>query len=211
MIQTISVLNYGMGNLGSVVNMLKRFSIQVQIVEDYASLKNAEKLILPGVGSFDKAMSNLDNLGFTELLKEKINEQKIPVLGICLGMQLLTKSSEEGSRLGLGLINANVRQFSNNISPELKVPHMGWNLIKPMRESKLLENLDDQSRFYFVHSYFVECHDVNDVIASTYYGIEFVSAFQQDNIVGVQFHPEKSHRFGATFLKNFVDFYYVKT
>jgi glutamine amidotransferase len=177
------------------------------ITSDPAEIEVAEKFILPGVGHFDKAMHNLTHLGLVDVLRKKVLEDKVPVLGICLGMQLLCKNSEEGSRDGLGFVDAYVKRFYFTDEIGLKIPQMGWNLIKPEKASPLLENNGKDSRFYFVHSYHVVCNNPQDVLTSTYHGYRFTSSFERDNIIGVQFHPEKSHRFGMQLLKNFVENY----
>jgi glutamine amidotransferase len=203
----ITIINYHMGNLGSITNMLKRIGAMSTITSDPAEIEVAEKFILPGVGHFDKAMHNLTHLGLVDVLRKKVLEDKVPVLGICLGMQLLCKNSEEGSRDGLGFVDAYVKRFYFTDEIGLKIPQMGWNLIKPEKASPLLENNGKDSRFYFVHSYHVVCNNPQDVLTSTYHGYRFTSSFERDNIIGVQFHPEKSHRFGMQLLKNFVENY----
>ena len=195
-----------MGNLGSIANMLKRIGYTCEICADADKIEKAKKIILPGVGHFDKAMENLVKLGLIETIKIKALQDKTPILGICLGMQLMCKSSEEGTRQGLGLIDAVVKRFNfshNNI----KIPHMGWNIASPKKDSKLFTNHDIDTRFYFVHSYYVVCNETNDTLTTTHHGLEFTSSFEHNNIIGVQFHPEKSHRFGMELLKNFVKKY----
>jgi glutamine amidotransferase len=198
-----------MGNLGSIQNMLKKIGEQSIISSDKEDIKNATKIVLPGVGSFDKAMSNLEKLSLTEIIKKKVLEDKTPIIGICLGMQLLTKGSEEGTLKGFNFIDAYSKKFDfsllENSSP---VPHMGWNKVYLEKESKLLEdNIDRENRFYFVHSYAVSCNNREDILTTTNYGYEFVSSFEKNNIIGCQFHPEKSHKFGMKLLKNFVENY----
>jgi glutamine amidotransferase len=161
---------------------------------------------LPGVGHFDKAMENLEKLGLIETIKKKALKDKTPILGICLGMQLMCKSSEEGTRLGLGLIDANVKRF-NFSHNNLKIPHMGWNIASPKKDSSLFTKHITDTRFYFVHSYYVVCNDTKDTLTTTNHGCEFTSSFEHNNIIGVQFHPEKSHRFGMEVLKNFIEKY----
>lgn len=203
----ITIINYHMGNLGSIANMLKRIGAQSTITSDQAEIETAEKIILPGVGHFDKAMHNLRQLELVDVLRKKVLEDGIPVLGICLGMQLLCKNSEEGSLDGLGFIDASVKRFSFSQENGLKIPHMGWNLIKPEKASTLLEHNGQDARFYFVHSYHAVCNNPQDVLTSTNHGYRFTSSFERNNIIGVQFHPEKSHRFGMQLLKNFVENY----
>jgi glutamine amidotransferase len=199
----ITIINYGMGNLGSVQNMFNRIGVKSRISGDLNEIKESEKLLLPGVGAFDAAMQRINDGGFNELLTHMVKIDKIPVLGICLGMQLLTSSSEEGLLPGLGWINAKTVKFKFSEDSSLKVPHMGWNLINVKNDSRLTKNLPDEPRFYFVHSYFVKCHHPENIICKTHYGHDFDSVIQKDNIWGAQFHPEKSHKFGMKLLKNF--------
>ena len=197
----ISIVNYGMGNLGSVLNMLKKIGVQAEIVENPEKLVLASKILLPGVGSFDKAMSRIQEIGFKEVLDQKALVEKVPVLGICLGMQLLTRSSEEGVLPGLGWIDADTIRFPS--TQGLKVPHMGWNIVIHSTGSKLTQHLPEESRFYFVHSFRVNVDHQENSILKAQYGITFDAAIQKDNIYGAQFHPEKSHKFGMQLLRNF--------
>ena len=197
----ITVLDYGMGNLGSIRNMLKRIEVDCAIASNLDSLRSAEKLILPGVGAFDAAMSRIHESGMYDILNQKALEERIPILGICLGMQLLTFGSEEGEIDGFGWIPAQSRRFPKD--QEIKVPHMGWNLVTTSSPSRLTENFENEPRFYFVHSYAVHVDNAEHSILKTNYGIDFDSAIQKDNIMGVQFHPEKSHRYGIRLLNNF--------
>ena len=198
----ITVIDYGMGNLGSVINMLKKIGVASKINSDLEEIKTATKLLLPGVGSFDKAMQRINDSGIKEGLDYKALKEDTPVLGICLGMQLLTNSSEEGIERGLGYINASTKKFTFQDN-KMKVPHMGWNLVEKSTSSLLTTNFDEESRFYFVHSYYVEVEKQENSILKTTYGLEFDSAIQHKNIYGAQFHPEKSHKFGMKLLKNF--------
>jgi len=200
----IVVIDYGMGNLGSIANMIKKVGHKCFITSDIEEIKQATKLILPGVGSFDNSMKNLTELGMIEVLNKKVLVEKTPILGICLGMQLMTKGSEEGKLSGLGWIDAQTKKF---VSDTLKIPHMGWNIIKHQKESKLFDECESEKRFYFVHSYNVSCNQEIDILTNTNYIQDFVSSFEKENIVGVQFHPEKSHKFGMSLLKNFVENY----
>lgn len=199
----ITIIDYGMGNLGSIVNMVNRIGGSSEITSDISKIALAEKIILPGVGSFDKAMENLKKMDLIKILNKKVINDKVPVLGICLGMQLLTKSSEEGILPGLGWIDGKVLKFQ--IGENLKVPHMGWNHLNIQKKNQLLKNLHSESRFYFVHSYFFSCNNHDDILSTTEYGKEFTSSVNKDNIFGVQFHPEKSHKFGMQLLENFIE------
>lgn len=200
----ITIVNYGLGNLGSIQNMLKKIGVMdVLISNNPDDILNADKLILPGVGAFDAGMSKINELGLVPLLNQAVLEQKKPVLGICLGMQLMTLKSEEGQLKGLSWMNAEVKKFQFENS-ELKVPHMGWNFVE-IKNSDLKMKLIDPSRFYFVHSYYIQCHDENDVSITCQYGHDFVAGFRKDNMMGVQFHPEKSHKYGMELMRYFVE------
>jgi glutamine amidotransferase len=203
----ITIIDYKTGNLGSIQNILKRIGEDSVVTSDKDEIARATKFILPGVGAFDTGMRNLTGLNLIDILNKKVIEEKIPVLGICLGMQLLSKGSEEGSLPGLGWIDASTVHFKFEDSTEYKIPHMGWNFIRLHKTGRLFDNMYPDSRFYFVHSYFFSANDPEDVLTSTTYEIEFTSAIERGNILGVQFHPEKSHKFGMKLLKNFVDFY----
>lgn len=199
----ITIVNYGMGNLGSVQNMLKRIGTPCKISSDLKEIEAAEKILLPGVGAFDAAIQKIDELGLRSVLVHKAIDQKVPFLGICLGMQLLTRSSEEGVLKGLDLIPAQTIKFKFDNNPSLKIPHMGWNFVKQNNPSKLTEGFTSDYRFYFVHSYKVVCDKNENSILKTDHGGEFDSAIQKDNIYGAQFHPEKSHKYGMHLLTNF--------
>jgi glutamine amidotransferase len=202
----IVIVDYGMGNLGSIANMLKRVGAKGVISADPSVIEIADKLILPGVGAFDNGMKNLDNLGLIPILKAKVFEEKTPLLGVCLGMQLLTQRSAEGTMPGLGWIGAETVRFRfDNTQQGLKTPHMGWNFIKVKQPSPIFDNMYENPRFYFVHLYHVVCEDDRNVLATTYYGYEFASAVIRENIIGMQFHPEKSHKFGMRLFRNFVE------
>lgn len=203
----IAIVDYRTGNLGSIQNILKRIGEDSIITSDKDVIANATKIILPGVGSFDTGMRNLIELDLINILNQKALNEKVPVLGICLGMQLLSKKSEEGVLPGLGWINAETQRFNFKNTVEYKIPHMGWNFIKVHKESNLLKNMFSESRFYFVHSFFLMANDKQDILTTSEYEIEFTSAVEKENILGVQFHPEKSHKFGMKLLKNFVDNY----
>lgn len=203
----IVIIDYGMGNLGSVANMLRRLGVAARISGDPAVVAEADRLILPGVGAFDQGMRNLHASGLVEVLQERVFERGVPLLGICLGMQLLTRSSEEGSLSGLGLFEADTIRFHlpdplPGIRQVLKVPHMGWKQVTVRKRDPLFVGLETGARFYFVHSYHVVCAPA-DAAAVAEHGYEFVSAIQKGHIAGVQFHPEKSHRYGMVLLRNF--------
>lgn len=198
----ITIVDYGMGNLGSVFNMFKKIGVASKITSDLEEIKSATKLLLPGVGSFDKAMQRINTSKIKEVLDHKVLIEQTPILGICLGMQLLTNSSEEGMEKGLGYINASAKKFSFQDN-KMKIPHMGWNLVHKSTKSKLTDGFIQESRFYFVHSYYVEVEDQENSILKTNYGLEFDSAIQHKNVYGAQFHPEKSHKYGMKLLKNF--------
>lgn len=198
----VTIVDYGMGNLGSIQNMFKRIKVASEITGDKEKIAAAKKILLPGVGAFDAAMERINATGLRELLDHKAKEEKIPVLGICLGMQLLTRSSEEGVLPGLGWLDAQTIKFKLQ-DTSLKVPHMGWNLVYPVRESPLIAELPEEPKFYFVHSFHVRCSNNEDVLTTTNYGKHFHSIVQHDNIYGAQFHPEKSHKYGMKLLHNF--------
>jgi len=199
----ISIINYDMGNIGSIANMLKKIGEAVNIAHTPEDILKAEKLILPGVGAFDRGMSNLAKTGFLEALHEKV-KAGTPILGVCLGMQLMSKRSEEGVLPGLGWIDAHTVKF-NLADKLLKIPHMGWNeVIAEATQHYLFQNLPERPRYYFVHSYHVQADTPDIIVAKTSYGIPFVSAFQKGPIMGVQFHPEKSHKFGMELYRRFV-------
>jgi len=199
----ITIVDYDMGNLGSITNMLKYIGVESEISKTSEQLKNAKKIILPGVGSFDKAVNQINESGCREILDEKALKEKIPILGICLGMQLLTEGSDEGKQSGLRWVQGKAYRFPK--SENLKVPHMGWNLVHKSTESDLTSDLLPESRFYFVHSYYVKVKNEKNSILKTSYGLEFDSAIQNENIYGAQFHPEKSHKYGMQLLNSFVE------
>jgi glutamine amidotransferase len=202
----ITIIDIGMGNLGSIVNMLEKIKVKAVISSDENDIFKAEKLILPGVGSFDNAMKNLNDMHLISILNSRVNEDKIPILGICLGIQLFTKRSEEGVLPGLGWIDATTVKFNFSVeNVQLKVPHMGWNTVNPKHDSSLFCGLLNESRFYFVHSYHIICNNTQDILSTTHYGYDFVSSIQSGNIYGTQFHPEKSHKFGMKVLQNFAE------
>lgn len=199
----IVIVDYGLGNLESVLNMFKKIGVKdVTISRDKDVLMKADKLLLPGVGSFDAGMRNLEDSGLIPILNQKVLVEKTPILGICLGMQLLTHKSAEGIKAGLGWIDAETIKF--NLAPELKlkVPHMGWSYVNVQKNNVLIDS-ESKNRFYFVHSYYVKCFDENQSIAKSNFGIDFTCMVNKENVYGVQFHPEKSLKFGMKLLENF--------
>ena len=202
----ITIIDYGMGNLASMLNMIRRVGGDAVITSDLQLIKSADVLILPGVGAFDNAMQKLRDGNFVEVLKERVVEKKVPFLGVCLGMQLLFASSEEGVLPGMGFISGEVKKFNfmDAEQKKLKVPHMGWNAVSYKSGHVLFAGFEDEPRFYFVHSYYVECENKENVIGTSEYGHPFASIVQKDNIVATQFHPEKSHKFGMKLLENFL-------
>lgn len=199
---TVSLISYGLGNLGSVANMLKRVGAEVRFVSTPDEVLSSDRLLLPGIGAFDAGMRQLDEHGLTPAIKLFAATGK-PLLGICLGMQLLLDSSEEGEAPGLGLIPGRSVRFLESAGS--RVPHMGWNLVEPTRQDNLVDSLPAESRFYFVHSYRVVPDDDAHVLATTRYGVPFASMIRSGNVMGAQFHPEKSHDFGKRILKNFAE------
>jgi len=201
---SIAVIDYGVNNVGSVVNMLRRLEVEPSIVRDARALEEASAIILPGIGAFDTGMTNLERTGLFDAIRQRV-AQGAPILGICLGMQLLTRGSEEGTRGGLALIPAVTRRFVfENGMRRFKIPHMGWNETECI-DRDLFAGFDrDSARFYYVHSFHVVCDDAKDVAARATYGISFTAAVRAGHIFGTQFHPEKSHRFVMRVLANFV-------
>lgn len=198
----VVIVSAGIGNVGSVRNMLARLGIAAAITDDPATVVSSERLILPGVGAFDAGMAALRARGLDEAVRQAVSERGARLLGICLGMQLLLESSEEGHATGLALVPGRARRFVPG-APGIRVPHMGWNVVRPMRPSTLLSTDAPEQRFYFVHSYFVECTDPADVAGMTSYGHDFASVIERGRVCGVQFHAEKSHQFGMALLKRF--------
>jgi len=200
----IAIIDYGMGNLQSIKNMLKELRVQAIITSTEDEIFQAEKLIFPGVGAFNSGFNNINSLGLIPVLTRKVILEKTPILGICLGMQLFSKKSEEGDSDGLGWIKARTVRFSfDQPDKKLKIPHMGWNTIPKRKDEPFLNGMDEESRFYFVHSYHLVCDNPDDVIAETHHGYFFPSIIRHNNIFGVQFHPEKSHKYGMRLLSNF--------
>jgi glutamine amidotransferase len=201
--QRCIIIDYGTGNLNSIKRTLDRVLVRSEIVSSAEDIRSADKIILPGVGHFGNAMSALKELGLIDALNEAVLEKQTPILGICLGLELMAKSGEEGNVAGLGWLDAEAVRF--DIKDDHKVPHMGWNKIAAKKESPLIEGVGGDSEFYFAHSYHLRLKDPSDELTETHYGIAFPSAIQRGNIFGVQFHPEKSHDAGARLLKNFAD------
>jgi len=202
----IAIIDYGLGNVKAFANVYYRLNIPTVIVQQPDDLKTADKLILPGVGSFDHAMHLLDESGLRQVLDELVLHRNVPVLGICVGMQMLAGSSEEGNLPGLGWIDGKVKRMNPlMLMHRTHLPHMGWNDVSPTRKSKLFAKLEQDARFYFLHSYYFHAQNDNDVLAVTDYGGSFTSAINAGNIFGVQFHPEKSHQCGIQLLKNFAE------
>jgi imidazole glycerol-phosphate synthase subunit HisH len=202
----IKIIDYSMGNIGSIVNMFKRIDVEVSRATTINDIRMANKLILPGVGAFDQGMENLRRMGIVEALNEEVLERRKPILGLCLGMQLFSRGSEEGQSAGLGWIDAyTVRFRPSEIHYDLKVPHMGWNVLYPCKTHPILADLNPRSRFYFVHSFHVKCNDRSDVLAQSYYGEEFDAGLARGSIIGLQFHPEKSLKWGMAILRRFAE------
>jgi imidazole glycerol-phosphate synthase subunit HisH len=202
----IVIVDFKMGNLGSIANIIKKIGYDSIISSDVETIKKATKIILPGVGAFDKAMGNLKSMELIDVLNEKVLTEKTPILGICLGMQLLTRKSEEGNVSGLEWIEADTIKFRfDENRRDLKIPHMGWNEITISHKHPLFDDMYENSRFYFVHSYHAVCDNKDSLLTQTFYGYEFASCIIKNNIMGVQFHPEKSHKFGMKLIKNFIE------
>ena len=199
----IGIIDYGVGNIKAFANIYKNLNISFKIVKDISEFENITKLILPGVGSFDHAMISLQNSGMREKLDELVLEKKIPVIGICVGMQMLAKSSEEGTLNGLGWIDGIVKKFDKSKIKNAPLPHMGWNNLIMEKKNKIFDNLEENPRYYFLHSYYFECENKEDVIATATYGEKFDCMINHKNIYGIQCHPEKSHHNGMQLLKNF--------
>lgn len=198
----IAIIDYNIGNIAAVANMLRRISLPCRITADPSEVSVADRIILPGNGSFDACMRNLRASGMVPVLEDRVLKDGVPLLGICVGAQMLGNESEEGQERGLGWLDMRVRRFPD--LPGLKVPHMGWNQVTPMQpNNRLTEGMTEDTRFYFVHSYFMEPANRDDVLLQASYGIEFAAGVCRSNIAGVQFHPEKSHRFGKQLLTAF--------
>jgi len=203
-VSDVAIVDYGMGNLHSAVKAFRRLGAQPEVVSTPADVAAARRLVLPGVGHFGRAMANLHASGLRAALDEAVLARGVPLLGICLGMQLLARHSEEGDADGLGWVDAEVVRFRVSDPLRFKVPQMGWNRLRPTRESPLTRDLPDEAEFYFVHAYHLRCDDAAQVLGETVYDYPFPSAVARDNVLGVQFHPEKSHDAGARLLANFL-------
>jgi glutamine amidotransferase len=204
----VIIIDYGMGNTGSILNMIRKVGGEAIISSDIADIERASGIVLPGVGAFDHGMKKLNELGILPVLEKRVLIDKVPFLGVCLGMQLLFSSSDEGKSKGLGWIPGSVKKFDfKNIDNQLrlKVPHMGWNIVKPKDSSQLFSGIDEELRYYFVHSFYVQCDSIEHSLATCNYGNEFTCSVSKENIFGVQFHPEKSHKFGMQLFKNYMD------
>lgn len=202
----ITIINYGSGNIKAIGNIYERLKIPFKVANHPEEVIGAEKIILPGVGAFDETISMLDDLGFRKVLDNEVLNNKIPVLGICVGMQILAKRSEEGSLPGLGWIDGEVKKIDKTLlNSKPKIPHLGWNTIKSNNNNALFHNVDEDQGFYFLHSFYFECMKQEDVMSTTFYGKTFASSVNHKNIYGVQFHPEKSHYNGVNLLKNFAE------
>lgn len=200
----ITLIDYGVGNIFAFQNVYKRLNIPTKIAKTSTDILDAEKLILPGVGSFDYAMSQLNNSGMREKLDELVIEKHVPIIGICVGMQMMGNHSDEGNSDGLGWIDADILKFDESlIRHRTKLPHMGWNDVVPVANHPLFEGLEKDAIFYFLHSFYFKCNNTNESIAVSDYGITFTSAVNYNNIYGIQFHPEKSHQNGEKLLHNF--------
>jgi imidazole glycerol-phosphate synthase subunit HisH len=203
----IAIVDYQAGNIGSIRNMLKKIGYDSLITAAPEEIEKAEHIIVPGVGSFDYGMQKLADFGLVDILNSK-KQSGTPILGICLGAQLMCSKSEEGILPGLGWIAGEVKKFSTNeAGKKYTVPHMGWDVVQQTKTSDLFEGVEQPARFYFVHSYYIQCKQPEVVLTQNNYSTNYHSAFEQENVIGVQYHPEKSHKFGKQLLKNFIEKY----
>ena len=202
----ITIINYGSGNIQAIANIYKKLKVDYTIASEPKQVEGAKNIFLPGVGAFDETISKIDSTGFREVLDIEVLQNKVPIIGICVGMQILAESSEEGILKGLGYIKGKVKKLnSSDIIHKPKLPHLGWNSIQINKQNKLLQNIDPVFGFYFLHTYYFDCNDQNDVLTTTQYGINFASAVNRENVFGIQFHPEKSHQNGVKLLHNFAN------
>ncbi len=201
--EKVYIIDLGINNIKSVGNAIEHVGFEYKIIKKASDVAKARKLILPGVGSFDKGMSRLQDLDLIDIINAKVNIEKIPILGICLGFQMMTSSSDEGELKGLGWFDCHTSKIEPSKSNNIKVPHMGWNEVIWKKDSRLIEGVMGPPRFYFVHSYVPQAEDDSEILANTHYGSALNIALERDNIVGVQFHPEKSHIFGLKIIENF--------
>ena len=202
----ITIVDYGLGNLLAFANVYKSLNRPVSIAASASDLKGASKIILPGVGAFDYAINLLNQSGMRDTLDKMVLHDHVPVLGVCVGMQIMGSASEEGNQPGLKWIDGQVKKFDASALPHsIRLPHMGWNDVQPVMKNQLFEGLEQNARFYFLHSYYFSCIKNENILAVSNYGRSFSCAIHSDNIYGIQFHPEKSHHFGTQLLKNFLD------
>lgn len=202
----ITIIDYGSGNIRAIGNIYDKLNVEYTIAKSPEQVIGAKKIFLPGVGAFDETISMLDSTGFRKVLDKEVLENKVPIMGICVGMQILADSSEEGTCKGLGYIKGKVKKIdANAIIQKPKLPHLGWNSIEIVKKNELLQNIDPVFGFYFLHSFYFECEDQSNVLATTNYGTTFASAVQRENVFGIQFHPEKSHHNGVKLLHNFAN------
>jgi len=200
----IKIIDYGSGNISAIGNIYEKLNIPYEIAKTPADIVGAKKLFLPGVGAFDETISMLDKTGFRKVLDIEVLQNRIPIIGICVGMQILAERSEEGDLPGLGYIKGQVKKIDESFLKEKpKLPHLGWNRVTPKKSNQLFDGIDDEIGFYFLHTYYFECLDSVDILATSDYGQTFASAICRDNVFGVQFHPEKSHHNGIKLLQNF--------
>ncbi len=202
----ITIIDYGSGNIKAIANIYEKLKVPYTIASSPEQVIGAKKIFLPGVGAFDETISKLDSTGFRKVLDKEVLENKVPIMGICVGMQILAESSEEGTCKGLGYIKAKVKKLDAKlILQKTKLPHLGWNSIEVKKNNQLLKDIDPVFGFYFLHTYYFECEDQNNILATTNYGATFASAVYRDNVYGIQFHPEKSHHNGVKLLYNFAN------
>ncbi len=200
----ITIIDYGSGNISAIGNIYERLNIKYKIAKTPEEVIGAEKLFLPGVGAFDETISILDATGFRTVLDVEVLQNKVPIIGICVGMQILAEGSDEGSLPGLGYIKGHVKKIDESgLTQKPKLPHLGWNTVTLQKQHRLFNGIEEEIGFYFLHSYYFECIDKADVLTTTIYGQAFASAVHHDNVYGIQFHPEKSHHNGIQLLKNF--------